>query len=113
MEDTVSTGEPERGPAVGAMLMAVYGTAVYAVFLAVFLYAIGWVEALVVPHTINSGPATSTPAAIVIDLALLSVFAVQHSVMGPGRRSSASGRVSSQPRSNARPSSWPQPRCWR
>jgi protein-S-isoprenylcysteine O-methyltransferase Ste14 len=65
----------------GATLILLYGFVVYAVFLAVFLYAIGWVEGLVVPHAINSGPAASAVVAVIIDLVLLSVFAMQHSVM--------------------------------
>ncbi|TSE01705.1 isoprenylcysteine carboxylmethyltransferase family protein [Skermania sp. ID1734] len=61
--------------------MTVYGSLVYLLFLATLLYSIGWVEGLVVPRTIDSGHEASTAVAIVIDLALLSVFAVQHSVM--------------------------------
>ena len=62
-------------------LMTGYGMLAYGAFLVVFLYAIGWVEGLVVPRTIDEGPAAPTAVAVVIDLALLSIFAVQHSVM--------------------------------
>ncbi|WP_372466004.1 methanethiol S-methyltransferase [Nocardia spumae] len=61
--------------------MAAYGVVAYVLFLVVFLYAIGWVEGLVVPRDINEGPEASTAVAIVVDLVLLSIFAVQHSVM--------------------------------
>jgi methanethiol S-methyltransferase len=54
---------------------------VYAGFLAGFVYFIGWVEGLVVPRTIDEGPAGATAWAIVVDLLLLSAFAAQHSVM--------------------------------
>jgi protein-S-isoprenylcysteine O-methyltransferase Ste14 len=58
-----------------------YGLVVYVIFLGAFLYAIGFVGDLVVPKTIDGGEITSTPAAVLIDLVLLSIFALQHSVM--------------------------------
>ncbi len=61
--------------------MRAYGLAVYGGFLAVFVYFIGWVDGLVVPRTIDEGPAGSTAWAIIVDLLLLGMFAVQHSVM--------------------------------
>ena len=61
--------------------MTGYGILAYCVFAVVFLYAIEWIEGLVVPRTIDEGPAASAGAAVLIDLALLSIFAVQHSVM--------------------------------
>ncbi|WP_373281743.1 methanethiol S-methyltransferase [Nocardia aobensis] len=76
-----SPGTRRDRPATAAMLMAAYGLVAYLLFLVVFLYAIGWVEGLVVPRDINEGPAASTAVAIVIDLILLSIFAVQHSAM--------------------------------
>ena len=61
--------------------MRAYGLVVYGGFLAGFVYFIGWVEGLVVPRTIDEGPAGSTALAVVVDLLLLSAFAAQHSVM--------------------------------
>lgn len=58
-----------------------YGLVSYAVFFVTFLYAIGFVSDLVVPKTIDSGPAVPANAAFLVDLLLMSVFAVQHSVM--------------------------------
>jgi methanethiol S-methyltransferase len=63
------------------LVAAVYGFFCYVVFLASFLYAIGFIGDLGVPKTIDSAPSIATPGAIVIDLVLLSLFAVQHSVM--------------------------------
>jgi methanethiol S-methyltransferase len=64
-----------------AVILALYSAIVYVLFLATFLYAIGFVEGLPVPKTIDSGPAGNVPTAILIDAVLLTVFALQHSIM--------------------------------
>ena len=59
-----------------------YALVVYLFFLGTFVYAIGFVGNLpALPKTIDSGAAGPLVEAVVVDLALLSVFAVQHSVM--------------------------------
>jgi len=63
------------------MLALAYGSLAYLIFLGTFLYAIGFVSRLVVPKTINTGTTTSLPAALLINLVLMSIFAVQHSGM--------------------------------
>lgn len=63
------------------ILIFVYGTASYAIFLATFLYAIGFVGNLAVPKSMDSPASDSWQTALWIDLALLSIFGLQHSVM--------------------------------
>jgi protein-S-isoprenylcysteine O-methyltransferase Ste14 len=59
-----------------------YGVGCYLVFLAVFLYAVAFLADVVVPRTVDrGGPHAGTVAAVIIDAALLAVFAAQHSVM--------------------------------
>src|SRR5438034_8671415 len=71
-----------RGTTMGRIIGFLYGLVAYLVFLGAFLYAIGFVTGLWVPKTIDSGgPAASTVEAIVIDILLMSLFAIQHSVM--------------------------------
>src|ERR1700728_1123953 len=60
---------------------AVYGLFCYAVFLGSFLYAIGFIGDVIVSKTIDSPSTVDWPEALAVNLVLLGLFAVQHSVM--------------------------------
>ena len=58
-----------------------YGVACYAVFFATFLYAIGFVGNAFVPRSIDGPVVGGLVESLLVDLGLLTLFALQHSVM--------------------------------
>jgi protein-S-isoprenylcysteine O-methyltransferase Ste14 len=63
------------------MTAFVYGIFCYVVFLASFLYAVGFLGNFLVPNSVDSGRDMPFLYALGINVGLLGVFAVQHSVM--------------------------------
>jgi protein-S-isoprenylcysteine O-methyltransferase Ste14 len=63
------------------VLVLGYGAVAYLVFVATLLYTVGFLAGAVVPKGIDDGPVGPAWRAVVVNLALLSLFAVQHSVM--------------------------------
>jgi methanethiol S-methyltransferase len=66
---------------IGRVAGIVYSVVSYLVFLCSTLYAMGFIGNYLVPRSIDVGPESGLPQSILIDVVLLGLFAVQHSVM--------------------------------
>lgn len=85
LERTVGSrsGQGDLAARVGVLL---YGVGCYAVFLATLLYAVGWLSGIsgLTPTALDAAPEAGEGArwvAVAINMLLLALFAVQHSVM--------------------------------
>lgn len=62
-------------------LFLLYGLVAYIIFFATFCYAVGFVSSILVPKHIDSLPQSPLGYALIVNAALLTLFALQHSVM--------------------------------
>jgi len=86
LDHQVHSISPEiAGSRIFKLIAFLYGIAAYLVFFVTILYAIGFVMGLVVPKTIDTGTDTPTVEAVIINLLLMTLFAIQHSVMARQR----------------------------
>jgi protein-S-isoprenylcysteine O-methyltransferase Ste14 len=81
MSQVQSIGPEVAGSRVFKVIAFLYGMASYLIFFATILYAIGFVAGMIVPKGIDTGTDSSVMEAMVINLFLMALFAVQHSVM--------------------------------
>ena len=85
MSITMQTGPDAAPPAIASfatrLLTLCYGGIAYLIFFGTFLYAVGFVSQYIVPKTIDTGATSSPLTALLINLVLMSIFAVQHSGM--------------------------------
>jgi methanethiol S-methyltransferase len=79
--DRVPVAGRARRASVPALIILAYAAAVYLFFLAVLGYAVGFFAGFGVPKGIDQGPRAAVPVAVAVDLLLLLLFAVQHTVM--------------------------------
>lgn len=62
-------------------LFFLYGVSVYSLFFLTFVYLVAFIANLGVPRTVDVGPAASTAHALVLNLLLIALFGLQHSIM--------------------------------
>jgi methanethiol S-methyltransferase len=81
MSKTHAISPHTQSTLIGRVTAFLYGIVAYLVFFGTFLYTIGFVSGLVVPRTIDTGTVVPITEALTVNILLMSLFAVQHSVM--------------------------------
>jgi protein-S-isoprenylcysteine O-methyltransferase Ste14 len=81
MSQTHAISRDTKGSPIARITAFLYGFVAYLVFFGIFLYAIGFVSGLVVPKTIDTGTVVPITQAVIVNILLMSLFALQHSVM--------------------------------
>jgi methanethiol S-methyltransferase len=81
MTHTQAISPDAPGSRIVKLIAFLYGLGAYFTFFGTILYAIGFVTGWWVPKTIDTGAVSSITQALVVNLLLMSLFAVQHSVM--------------------------------
>jgi protein-S-isoprenylcysteine O-methyltransferase Ste14 len=81
MTQTQAFSPEAQGNRTTRFIAFLYGVVAYFAFFGTILYAIGFTTGLLVPKTIDGGAVSSTGEALAVNLLLMSLFAVQHSVM--------------------------------
>lgn len=87
MRETSRVNQAARsgmGAHVNRILMLAYGGLSYVIFFGTFLYAIGFVENMVVPKGIDDGTVGAIGPAMAINVACLGLFGLQHRGNGGG-----------------------------
>jgi protein-S-isoprenylcysteine O-methyltransferase Ste14 len=85
MSQFQSTTPDVSGFRIVKVIAFLYGIVAYIAFFVTILYAIGFIMGAFVPKTIDTGSEASSVEALVVNLLLMSLFAVQHSVMARKR----------------------------
>jgi protein-S-isoprenylcysteine O-methyltransferase Ste14 len=73
--------EDAKSNPIARLIALLYGLVAYLIFFVTFLYAVGFVSGLLVPKTIDTGSVVPMTEALIVNILLMSLFAVQHSVM--------------------------------
>jgi methanethiol S-methyltransferase len=81
MSQVQSIGPEVRANRALKIIALLYGIIAYTASLATILYTIGFVMGMAVPKSIDTGTRTSPIEALLVNLVLMLLFAIQHSVM--------------------------------
>jgi len=90
-------GTAASAPVASRELVLAYGLVAYASFAATFLYLVGFVTGLGVPKALDDGATGSGSGGAVVDLALIALFGIQHTVMARPAFKRAWARVVPEP----------------